>query len=160
MAAINENGFSLADQSSLSDPSNYMAGNNNDNKNKNNGVNGVNGQHSSSPVFDAGWPSSVSHTNLATSAPLSPDSCASLLASQNPALFPSPSSLTPPPISPPAAASYSSMASFISYVFYVLLQVIPATLYWVITFTTITLPTWLFTLFSMSLTFTMNFTTL
>ncbi|KAF2712047.1 patatin-like serine hydrolase [Pleomassaria siparia CBS 279.74] len=40
------------------------------------------------------------------------------------------------------------------------LRVIPSVLYWIITFTTITLPTWLFTLFSMSLTFTLNFTTL
>ncbi|KAI9873190.1 MAG: Neuropathy target esterase, partial [Pleopsidium flavum] len=40
------------------------------------------------------------------------------------------------------------------------LRVIPGVLYWLITFTTITLPTWLFTLFSTSLTFTMNFTTL
>jgi hypothetical protein len=37
---------------------------------------------------------------------------------------------------------------------------IPGLLYWVVTFTTITLPTALFTLFSTSLTFTMNFTTL
>ena len=43
---------------------------------------------------------------------------------------------------------------------FVLLSVIPGLLFWLITFTTITLPTWLFTLFSMSLTFTMNFTTL
>ncbi len=35
-------------------------------------------------------------------------------------------------------------------------SVLPTILYWV----TYTLPTWLFTLFSMSLTFTMNFTTL
>jgi lysophospholipid hydrolase len=41
-----------------------------------------------------------------------------------------------------------------------ILRVIPSILYWIITVTTITLPTWLFTLFSMSLTFTMNFTTL
>ncbi|KAF2457837.1 lysophospholipase NTE1 [Lineolata rhizophorae] len=40
------------------------------------------------------------------------------------------------------------------------LRVVPGLLYWVITFATITLPTWLFTLFSMSLTFTLNFTTL
>ncbi|KAH8689972.1 putative patatin-like serine hydrolase [Talaromyces proteolyticus] len=37
---------------------------------------------------------------------------------------------------------------------------IPSTLFLVIGFATITLPTWLFTLFSMSLTFTMNFTTI
>jgi len=41
-----------------------------------------------------------------------------------------------------------------------LLRVLPSILYWSVTFTTITLPTWLFTLFSTSLTFTMNFTTL
>ena len=39
------------------------------------------------------------------------------------------------------------------------LREIPGILYWLITFSTITLPTWLFTLFSMSLTFTMSFTT-
>ncbi|KAK7714450.1 phosphatidylcholine and lysophosphatidylcholine phospholipase [Botryosphaeria dothidea] len=40
------------------------------------------------------------------------------------------------------------------------LQVIPGVLFWIITFTTITLPTWIFTLASMSLTVTMNATTL
>ncbi|KAF7926504.1 hypothetical protein BELL_0239g00060 [Botrytis elliptica] len=40
------------------------------------------------------------------------------------------------------------------------IRVIPGILYWVITFTTITMPTFLFTLFSTSLTFTMNATTL
>ena len=39
-------------------------------------------------------------------------------------------------------------------------RVIPGILYWIITFATITLPTVLFTLFSTSLTFTMNMTTL
>ncbi|EOD48632.1 putative patatin-like serine hydrolase protein [Neofusicoccum parvum UCRNP2] len=39
-------------------------------------------------------------------------------------------------------------------------KVIPGLLYWIITFTTITLPTWIFTLASMSLTVTMNATTL
>ena len=41
-----------------------------------------------------------------------------------------------------------------------IVSVIPGTLYWIVTFTTITLPRWLFQIFSMSLTFTMNFTTL
>lgn len=41
-----------------------------------------------------------------------------------------------------------------------LIRVIPSVLYWIITFTTITMPTFLFTLFSTSLTFTMNATTL
>lgn len=38
--------------------------------------------------------------------------------------------------------------------------VIPSLLYWIITFATLTLPTWLFTFLSTSLTFTMNMTTL
>jgi lysophospholipid hydrolase len=42
----------------------------------------------------------------------------------------------------------------------ILVKVVPGILYWVITFTTITMPTFLFTLFSTSLTFTMNATTL
>ncbi|KAI9836080.1 MAG: phosphatidylcholine and lysophosphatidylcholine phospholipase [Sarea resinae] len=41
-----------------------------------------------------------------------------------------------------------------------LFRLIPSILYWLVTFSTITLPTWLFTLFSTSLTVTMNFTTL
>jgi len=40
------------------------------------------------------------------------------------------------------------------------IKVFPGVLYWIITFTTITIPTFLFTLFSTSLTFTMNATTL
>ena len=41
-----------------------------------------------------------------------------------------------------------------------LFNVIPGLLLWLVTFSTITLPTWLFSLFSSTLTFTMNFTTL
>jgi lysophospholipid hydrolase len=52
------------------------------------------------------------------------------------------------------------MPTFLWQLFVFCFHVVPSVLYWVITFTTITLPTWLFTLFSMSLTFTMNFTTL
>lgn len=52
------------------------------------------------------------------------------------------------------------MAGWIGWVLTLVFHVIPRGLYWLITFTTITVPTWLFTLFSMSLTFTMNFTTL
>lgn len=40
-----------------------------------------------------------------------------------------------------------------------LVKLVPGILYWLITFTTITLPTFLFTLFSTSLTVTMNATT-
>ncbi|KAK2797831.1 phosphatidylcholine and lysophosphatidylcholine phospholipase, partial [Arthroderma sp. PD_2] len=52
------------------------------------------------------------------------------------------------------------MADYAGTVFLFFVQVLPGLLYSVITFTTITVPTALFTLFSMSLTFTMNFTTL
>ena len=52
------------------------------------------------------------------------------------------------------------MAGWFAWLFTFFFQVLPSLLYWVITFCTFTLPTWLFTLFSMSLTFTMNFTTL
>jgi lysophospholipid hydrolase len=41
-----------------------------------------------------------------------------------------------------------------------LIKVFPGILFWIITFTTITLPTFLFTLLSTSLTVTMNATTL
>ncbi|KAL4890574.1 lysophospholipase nte1 [Aspergillus ambiguus] len=67
------------------------------------------------------------------------------------------SHLPPPPLPPPTP---STMVGWIGWVFSFVFQVIPSILYWAITFSTITLPTWLFTLFSMSLTFTMNFTTL
>lgn len=40
------------------------------------------------------------------------------------------------------------------------LRVIPRILYWLIAFTTLTLPSWLFAIFSTSLTFTLNATTL
>lgn len=52
----------------------------------------------------------------------------------------------------PPPASFGLLARVVLSVF----SVLPTVLYWV----TYTLPTWLFTLFSMSLTFTMNFTTL
>ncbi|KAF2761062.1 patatin-like serine hydrolase [Pseudovirgaria hyperparasitica] len=54
----------------------------------------------------------------------------------------------------------SSVLAIIARILLAILRVIPGVLYWTVTFLTITLPTWLFTLFSMSLTFTMNFTTL
>ena len=60
------------------------------------------------------------------------------------------------------AAEISSPSTFglLGRVILAVLRVIPGLLFWIITFTTITLPTWLFTLFSTTLTFTMNFTTL
>jgi lysophospholipid hydrolase len=50
----------------------------------------------------------------------------------------------------------SSTSGLLAHTILSILSVIPTILFWV----SYTLPTWLFTLFSMSLTFTMNFTTL
>ncbi|KKA22309.1 Lysophospholipase [Rasamsonia emersonii CBS 393.64] len=69
-------------------------------------------------------------------------------------------SMTPrslPATTPPVP---TIMPGVIGRLFLFVFHAVPSFLYWVITFTTITLPTGLFTLFSMSLTFTMNFTTL
>lgn len=60
----------------------------------------------------------------------------------------------------PAHAANVSTFGLLGRVILTILRVIPGLLYWIITFTTISLPTWLFTLFSTTLTFTMNFTTL
>lgn len=59
----------------------------------------------------------------------------------------------------PSATQVGNASGF-GYALISVLSFLPVALLWLITFTTITLPTWLFTLFSMSLTFTMNFTTL
>lgn len=56
-------------------------------------------------------------------------------------------------------AGSNMFGAFVRCVLFVL-RIIPGILVWLITFTTITLPTCLFTLFSTSLTFTMNATTL
>jgi lysophospholipid hydrolase len=64
---------------------------------------------------------------------------------------------------PPAQMDAQTSRSWIGMLAYtglLLLKVVPGILYWLITFTTITLPTFLFGLFSISLTFTMNATTL
>ncbi|KAI9848233.1 MAG: phosphatidylcholine and lysophosphatidylcholine phospholipase [Thelocarpon superellum] len=60
-----------------------------------------------------------------------------------------------PPNGPPTSAPVR-----IGRHLFTVLKVIPSLLVWLITFLSLTLPTWLFTLFSTSLTFTMNFTTL
>jgi hypothetical protein len=52
----------------------------------------------------------------------------------------------------------SWLGMFVQLIFF-LIKLVPGILYWLITFTTITLPTFLFTLFSTSLTVTMNATT-
>jgi len=54
----------------------------------------------------------------------------------------------------------AGMLALVGRFVFFLVRIVPGALVWLITFSTITLPTWLFTLFSMSLTFTMNFTTL
>lgn len=59
----------------------------------------------------------------------------------------------PPPVETAMPGAFGQLLVFF-------LHTIPSILFWVIGFATITLPTWLFTLFSMSLTFTMNFTTM
>uniref|UniRef100_A0A093UXF5 Lysophospholipase NTE1 n=1 Tax=Talaromyces marneffei PM1 TaxID=1077442 RepID=A0A093UXF5_TALMA len=64
---------------------------------------------------------------------------------------------TLPAVPPPVE---TAMPGALGQVLVFVLHTIPSILFWVIGFATITLPTWLFTLFSMSLTFTMNFTTL
>jgi lysophospholipid hydrolase len=53
-----------------------------------------------------------------------------------------------------------SWVEMLSHAVLFFVKVIPGILYWLITFTTITLPSFLFSLFSTSLTFTMNATTL
>ena len=54
----------------------------------------------------------------------------------------------------------SSWLGLLGYALLAMARGIPGMLIWIITFATITLPTVLFALFSTSLTFTMNFTTL
>jgi len=56
----------------------------------------------------------------------------------------------------PADTTPSTSFGLLGRVILSIFSVLPTVLYWI----TYTLPTWLFTLFSMSLTFTMNFTTL
>ncbi|KAI9817366.1 MAG: phosphatidylcholine and lysophosphatidylcholine phospholipase [Thelocarpon impressellum] len=58
------------------------------------------------------------------------------------------------------AVPSSSLVGQLGRLLLYLFRLIPSVLVWIITFTSLTLPTWLFTLFSTSLTFTMNFTTL
>ncbi|KAL8687678.1 MAG: hypothetical protein Q9218_006221 [Villophora microphyllina] len=61
---------------------------------------------------------------------------------------------------PPDGSTTSNSMGLLGQVVLAMVRFIPTALFWVITFTTITLPTVLFTLFSTSLTFTMNATTL
>ncbi|KAK7516703.1 hypothetical protein IWZ03DRAFT_195590 [Phyllosticta citriasiana] len=58
------------------------------------------------------------------------------------------------------AQSSSTSLGLLGRLLLAILKVIPGLLFWIITFGTITLPTWIFTVASMSLTVTMNATTL
>ena len=125
--------------------------------------------HSTTIMADGAAADSVDHLLSPSSQPsssFSSYSSAFSLAARAPAITASlsgvsgisASHLPPPPLSSPPTPS--TMAGWIAWLFFFFFQVIPSLLHWFITFSTITLPTWLFTLFSMSLTFTMNFTTL
>lgn len=59
-----------------------------------------------------------------------------------------------------ATVSLSKDTENIQHVSFRIIKAIPGALLWLITFTTVTLPTWLFTFFSTGLTITMNATTL
>ncbi|KAJ0421118.1 lysophospholipase nte1 [Aspergillus carlsbadensis] len=104
------------------------------------------------------------HASLSSSLDCTPSTAAFALDSSASAItasapdFPRFSPHLPPPLLPPPIPT--TMVGWIGWMFSFVFQTIPSILYWIITFATITLPTWLFTLFSMSLTFTMNFTTL
>lgn len=54
----------------------------------------------------------------------------------------------------------ASIFSTVANILYLVMRIIPGFLVWLAAFTTFTLPAWVFTTFSMSLTFTMNVTTL
>jgi lysophospholipid hydrolase len=56
--------------------------------------------------------------------------------------------------------SSRSLIGMLGHAAFSIAKLVPRILYWVVTFTTITLPSYLFSLFSTSLTFTMNATTL
>ncbi|OJJ06664.1 hypothetical protein ASPVEDRAFT_140918 [Aspergillus versicolor CBS 583.65] len=98
----------------------------------------------------SGTPPSVAAPSLSTSPPAITAGVSGLPRFSN--------HLPPPPLV--SLPTPTTMVGWIGWVFSLVFQTIPSVLYWIITFTTITLPTWLFTLFSTSLTFTMNFTTL
>jgi lysophospholipid hydrolase len=65
-------------------------------------------------------------------------------------------SAAPTPTPPADTTASSSTFGLLGRVVLSIVSVLPSVLYWL----SYTLPTWLFTLFSTTLTFTMNFTTL
>lgn len=61
---------------------------------------------------------------------------------------------------PGAVHIAESVLAAVGHVLYVIMRIVPRFLVWLAAFTTFTLPAWVFTTFSMSLTFTMNVATL
>lgn len=113
----------------------------------------------SSVLPDQGSSTPTGHVPLSSS-PLLIDTLSVAVSTQS--TIPASTALSTVPTVTPTAAGpiFLTMAGWIAWIFSFFFYVIPSVLYRTITFTSITLPTWLFTLFSMSLTFTMNFTTL
>ncbi|TKA26106.1 Lysophospholipase NTE1 [Salinomyces thailandicus] len=72
----------------------------------------------------------------------------------------SPAAASPTILTVTTAALPQSSFGMLGGLFLGLFTVIPGLLYWIISFVTLTLPAWLFTFLSTSLTFTMNMTTL
>lgn len=72
-------------------------------------------------------------------------------------LFSAVTSTSPAKMDKQATESFLGM---FGHAMFFLVKLVPGVLYWLITFTTITLPSCLFSLFSTTLTFTMNATTL
>ncbi|PGH06110.1 lysophospholipase NTE1 [Polytolypa hystricis UAMH7299] len=136
----------------------------NPNNNNNNNALHSNTQHSASTptsipgTLDPPNPSSLAAASQFLTASPSIHAFPSVSSSSSSSLPLCQSTTSPSSLS--ATASALAMAGYFVNAIIFLLQAIPKVLYWVVTFTTIVLPTWLFTLFSMSLTFTMNFTTL
>lgn len=59
-----------------------------------------------------------------------------------------------------SAGQNDSIISAVGHVLYLTMRIIPSVVVWLAAFATFTLPAWVYTTFSMSLTFTMNVTTL
>jgi lysophospholipid hydrolase len=98
--------------------------------------------------------SAVSAATSTSSATSSAASSTATLASQLSALRPNISLDVPPDA--PARSALTMLGHLLLGVF----TVVPSILYWIISFVTYTLPAWLFSFLSTSLTFTMNMTTL
>ena len=97
-----------------------------------------------------------SSSNLSDTASSTALSLSSFLSTVTKTAYAQASELTVTPDLPPQ----TSWLGMLGQVLVAMAKGIPGLLIWIITFSSITLPTFLFALFSTSLTFTMNFTTL